>query len=199
MTITYLVGNSLYLNITNHCTNACDFCVRTQSDGHYADNLWLEREPTGADLDTRPLDTYDEIVFCGYGEPTCRFNNMIAVCDYIRSKTKTPIRLNTNGHANMIEWRDVTAELKGRLDTVSVSLNAARASDYNKICHSYYGEAGFRGMLEFAEKAKKYVPRVILSVVRGTIPDSDLELCREIAESRGLELRIREYIHNEDK
>jgi TatD family-associated radical SAM protein len=201
MTITYPVGNSLYLNITNRCTNACEFCVRTQSDGYYADNLWLEREPTVQeicnDLASHNLDGYDEIVFCGYGEPTCRFDDMLAVCDYIRSVTKTPIRLNTNGHADLISGRDTTPELQGRFDTISISLNAASAEEYQRICHSVYGEAAYDAMLTFAANAKKYVPRVILSVVHGTIPDADLDLCREIASSRGLELRIRDYIRKE--
>lgn len=201
MTITYPVGNSLYLNITNRCTNACDFCVRTQSDGFYADNLWLEREPTVAeictDLDARELDNYDELVFCGYGEPTVRFDDMLAVCDHIRAVTKTPIRLNTNGQADLIYGRDTTPELNGRFDTISISLNAANAKDYQRVCHSVYGEAAYDAMLTFAANAKKYVPRVVLSVVRGTIPDSDLDRCREIAKTHGVELRIREYIRKE--
>ena len=202
MTITYTVGNSLYLNITNRCSNACDFCVRTQSDGFYADNLWLEREPTvaeiTADLDARPLEGYDELVFCGYGEPTCRFDDMVAVCDHLRSVTKTEIRLNTNGQASLICGRDVTPELEGRFDTISVSLNAANAREYQSVCHSVYGEAAYEAMLTFAENAKRYVPRVVLSVVRGTIPDADLDRCRKLADSRGVELRIREYIRKEN-
>lgn len=201
MTITYPVGNSLYLNITNRCTNACEFCIRTQDDGFYADNLWLEREPTVAeicaDLDAKALDRYDELVFCGYGEPTCRFSDMLEVCDHLRAVTKTPVRLNTNGQADLIAGRDTTPELAGRLDTVSVSLNAADACEYQKICHSVYGEKAYDAILTFAEHAKKYVPRVILSVVRGTIPDADLDRCRGLAETRGVELRIREYIRKE--
>lgn len=202
MTITYPVGNSLYINITNRCTNACDFCVRTQSDGFYADNLWLEREPTvaeiRADLDKHALDGFDELVFCGYGEPTCRFDDMLAVCGHLRSVTKTPIRLNTNGQADLICGRDTTPELQGRFDTVSVSLNAAGAREYQNVCHSVYGEAAYDALLTFAANAKKYVPRVVLSVVRGTIPDSDLSRCRELAETRGVELRIREYVRKEN-
>ncbi|HHW25306.1 MAG TPA: radical SAM protein [Clostridiales bacterium] len=201
MTITYKVGNSLYINITNRCTNACEFCVRTQSDGYYAPNLWLDREPTVEeicqDLASHDLDVYDEIVFCGYGEPTCRFEEMLAVCDYIRKATKTAIRLNTNGHANLICGRDVTPELAGRFDTISVSLNAANANDYQKICRSVFGEAAYDAMLAFAAGAKKYVPRVVLTVVRGTIPDDDIEECKKIASSHGLELRVRDYIRKE--
>jgi radical SAM protein, TatD family-associated len=202
MTITYPVGNSLYLNITNRCTNACEFCIRAKDDGFYADNLWLEREPTVAeicaDLDSKPLDSYDELVFCGYGEPTCRLDDMLLVCDHLRAVTKTPIRLNTNGQADLIAERDTTPEFSGRFDTVSISLNAATACDYQKICHSVYGEEAYSAMLTFAEHVKKYVPRVILSVVRGTIPDSDLEKCSKLAETRGVELRIREYIRKEN-
>ena len=35
MTITYEVGNSLYLIITKRCSNRCDFCIRQNGDGAY--------------------------------------------------------------------------------------------------------------------------------------------------------------------
>ena len=158
MTITYELGNSLYVNITNRCSNACEFCLRSKHDNvNGEDDLWLEREPT-----------IDEI--------------------------KARIRVNTNGQANLINGRDVTPELRGAIDIVSISLNAPTAEAYQKICHSRYGEGAFAALQEFAKKAKPYVKDVVFSVVDKTMPDSDIEMCRRIAESIGVTFRVREYI-----
>ena len=179
MTIVYVFENTLYLNITNRCTNSCDFCVRTVSDGYYSENsLWLEYEPSLDEiltaLEKYKFDDYKEIVFCGYGEPTCRLNIMLQVCRFIRKKSGIKIRLNTNGHASLIEHHDTAPLFEGLLDTVSVSLNAADAESYQNICHSEFGKSAFYGMLDFAREVKKYVPEVLFSVVRTTIPESDL-------------------------
>ncbi len=199
MTIAYVFENTLYLNITNKCTNACDFCVRTVADGYYSENsLWLEHEPSLDEIlsavSEYRLDDYKEVVFCGYGEPTCRLDVMLQVCRFIRKKSHVKIRLNTNGHASLIGERDVASLFEGLFDTVSVSLNAADAGTYQKICHSKFGEAAFDGMLTFAREVKKYVPEVLFSVVRTTIPDSEIEKCKKIANEYGIRLRIRELV-----
>ena len=199
MTIVYVFENTLYLNITNRCTNSCDFCVRTVSDGYYSENsLWLEYEPSLDEiltaLEKYKFDDYKEIVFCGYGEPTCRLNIMLQVCRFIRKKSGIKIRLNTNGHASLIEHHDTAPLFEGLLDTVSVSLNAADAESYQNICHSEFGKSAFYGMLDFAREVKKYVPEVLFSVVRTTIPESDLEKCKRIADEYGIRLRGRELV-----
>jgi TatD family-associated radical SAM protein len=197
MTITYEVGDGLYVNVTNRCTNACEFCVRQTADGTYGE-LWLDREPTAneilSDILSRDLTKYSELVFCGYGEPTLRLDDILFVCESIRGKSGIKIRINTNGHANLIYGCDVTPKLKGLIDCVSVSLNTADAESYVKVCHPDYGEAAYAGLLDFAAKARRYVPSVMLSIVRGSIPDEDIEKCREIADSVGIPLKIREYI-----
>lgn len=197
MTITYVVGNSLYVNITNRCSNACDFCVRSHGEELYGD-LWLLREPTKeeilADINSRELSTYDELVFCGYGEPTERLSDMLYVCKEVKSKHKIKIRLNTNGHADLINERDTTPEFSGCFDTVSISLNCATAESYQKVCHSRYGEKSFDALILFATNLKKYVPTVVFSVVRGAIPDEDIEICKTIADKAGIPLRIREML-----
>lgn len=199
MTVTYRVERGLYVNITNRCTNNCDFCIRHNGAGAYgSDSLWLEREPTVEEILTAiekegPND-FEEIVFCGYGEPTCRLDDMLEVCRRLRAITATPIRVNTNGHASLIAGEDVAPRFSGCFDTVSISLNEANAEKYQKICHCRYGEAGFDGMLDFAEQVAKYVPTVCLSVVRQFLSEADLVRCREIARERGVTLKIREYI-----
>ena len=138
MTITYELGNSLYVNITNRCSNACEFCVRSKHDnvnGH--DNLWLDREPTieeiKADFEKRDLSKYDAVVFCGYGEPTERFDDMIKIAKYLKAKSGIAIRVNTNGQANLINGRDVTPELEGTLRAPSPIRRFATADTARRL------------------------------------------------------------------
>ena len=188
MTITYETGSGLYVNLTNRCTNNCDFCVRTTEDGYYGD-LWLDREPTADDL-----SKYTEVVFCGYGEPTMRLDVLLAAAKHIKEISDLPTRINTNGLANLYFGRDVTPELEGLIDVVSISLCAASAEEYDSICHSRFGLAAYDGLIEFARLASRYVSKVKMTVVDTTIPPEDIEKCREIARSAGAELRVREFI-----
>lgn len=202
ITYHYLVeeghDNCLYLNITNRCTNRCTFCIRNNKDGVGGGaDLWLEHEPSILEIQqaiqSENLDIFQEIVFCGYGEPMMRFDDVMALCRWIRSNyPRLKIRINTNGHASQIAGRDVTPEMKGLVDVISISLNTSTAREYEKVCQSDYGEAGFDMMLDFAQKATKYVPQVVLSVV-DLLPKDEIEACRKIAQRIGCDFRIREY------
>lgn len=196
MVITYQIGNSLYINITNHCTNRCVFCLRDTPQPEPYCNLFLDREPTveeiADELVSYDLNDFDEIVFCGYGEPTCRLYDMLEVCKRIRMFTKTPIRVNTNGHASMILGEDTPHLFAGLVDCVSISLNAADSETYSKVCRPRFGEDTFAGVVKFAREVARYVPTVVLSVVEGTIPHEDIERCRDIARSVGATFRLRE-------
>ena len=198
MVITYVCDNSLYINITNRCTNSCDFCVRDHGDELYG-NLWLDREPTVSEIidavdKALSEHKYDEIVFCGYGEPTVRLDDIFEVCRHIRKVTNLPIRMNTNGQANLIHGRDVTPEFKGLFDTVGVSLNSPYADEYQKVCHSEFGEAAHAALIDFASKLKNYVPNVLFSIVRGSIPDKDIDEAQKLADKHGVKLRVREML-----
>lgn len=199
MTITYELGNSLYVNITNRCSNACTFCVRNEHDGvNGKDNLWLDREPSvdeiKADFEKRDLKKYDAVVFCGYGEPMMRADAVIEIAKWLKEKyPPIKIRINTNGQANLIYGKDITPKLEGLIDTVSISLNAENAEKYQKLCVSRFGEAAFDGLIEFAQLAKRYVPSIVFSVV--DIMDKDeIDNCRKIAEKCGVAFRVREFI-----
>lgn len=199
MTITYELGNSLYVNITNRCSNACTFCVRNEHDGvNGKDNLWLDREPSvdeiKADFEKRDLKKYDAVVFCGYGEPMMRADAVIEIAKWLKEKyPPIKIRINTNGQANLIYGKDITPKLEGLIDTVSISLNAENAEKYQKLCVSRFGEAAFDGLIEFAQLAKRYVPSIVFSVV--DIMDKDeIDNCRKIAEKCGVVFRVREFI-----
>ena len=197
MTITYTVGPSLYVNTTNRCSNSCDFCVRSHGEALYGD-LWLDREPTKeeilADIEKREPEQFDELVFCGYGEPAERLDDIFWVCDALRKKYRLKIRMNTNGQSDLINGRDTSSEFAGRFDVVSISLNCANAAEYQKVCHSEFGEGSFDALIDFARRVKTYVPRVVMSVVRGSIPDEDIEKCRAITDSIGVTLRVREML-----
>ena len=198
ITITYTVGDSLYVNTTNRCSNSCDFCVRSHGEALYGD-LWLDHEPTKeeilADIERREPEKFPELVFCGYGEPTERQDDIVWVMRELKKKhPNLKIRINTNGQADLINGRDTTPELEGLVDTLSISLNCANAESYQKVCHSEFGEKAFDALIDYARRAKKYVPKVVFSVVRGSIPDSDIDICQKIADDAGVTLRVREML-----
>ena len=198
MTITYPVHNGIYVNVTNRCPCACTFCLRQNGESVYgSDSLWLEREPTVKEvcdsIDTWDLDKYNEVVFCGYGEPTERLYDLLEVAKYIKSKSDIKIRINTNGLADLI-WNDPTVpKLQGLIDTVSISLNATNKEEYLKIVRPKFGIESYEAMLKFTKECTKYVPSVVMTVVDIVVSKEEQEICRKICESVGATLRIRPY------
>ncbi len=198
MTITYKVKNGIYVNMTNRCPCACTFCLRQNGDGVYgSDSLWLDREPSVREvcdsIDGWDLSQYDELVFCGYGEPTERLDDLLKVAKYVKSRHATPIRVNTNGLADLINGRETAPELQGLIDTVSVSLNATNAEDYNRLCRPRFGIGSFDAMLAFTKACVPYVPNVVMTVVDVVTSPAEQEKSRQIAESLGARLRVRPY------
>ena len=198
MTITYPVKKGIYINMTNRCPCACTFCLRQNGDSVYgSDPLWLEREPTieevCADIDKWDLKNYEEIVFCGYGEPSERLDDLLEVAKYIKSKSDIKIRINTNGLSDLIHGEKTAHKLKGLIDTVSISLNATNKEDYLKTVRPKFGIASYEAMLNFTKDCTNYVPNVIMTVVDVVTSPEEQELCRKICESVGATLRIRPY------
>ncbi|MBO5925855.1 MAG: TIGR04100 family radical SAM protein [Clostridia bacterium] len=201
MTITYTGKNSIYINMTNRCPCDCVFCLRHNKDHVFeSDSLWLEREPTVKEIcdsiDTWDLEKYDEIVFCGYGEPTERLDDLLEVATYVKSKGKIKTRINTNGLTDLIYEDKVAHKLKGLIDTVSISLNATNKVDYLKLVRPKFGIDSYDAMLSFAKDCTKYVPEVIMTVVDVVTSKEEQERSREICESIGATLRIRPYEEN---
>ena len=200
MCITYIVEGKLYVNITNRCSNRCDFCIRNNGDGAYgSDSLWLEREPTVEEIKTSifayDLNRFPEIVFCGYGEPTYRLDDMIEVARAVKEICpEMKIRVNTNGQSDLINKRNTAPEFSGAIDTVSISLNTPDPKKYQEICHSVYGEKSFDSLLEFAKNVKNYVQNTQFSVVKQTLTTEEIELCKKISSDLGVNLRLRDYI-----
>lgn len=192
--IAYVIRNSLYLNITNRCTNRCTFCAKFKDFTVKGHQLCLEREPTAAEVIAAIGDpaAYDEVVFCGYGEPLLRLDLVREVAAWLKDRGQT-VRVNTDGQASLVHDRDVLPELAGLVDILSVSLNAPDATSYQRICQSACGEGGYAAILEFLREAPRHIPTVVATAV--TVPGIDIAACRRVAESLGVEFR--ERIFNE--
>ncbi|MGN0370855.1 MAG: TIGR04100 family radical SAM protein [Butyrivibrio sp.] len=198
MTILYKVHNNLYVNLTNKCPCACTFCLRQTRD-HMEDSgvLWLEREPEVSeiidDFKNFNVDDYDEIVFCGFGEPTERIDAVLEVAKYIKKTYNKKTRINTNGLGNLVNGRDITPSLKGLIDTVSISLNTPNKERYYELTRSKFGIESFDAMLDFAREAAKYVPNVVMTTVETTITPEEEAMCQKICDDLGVTYRIRPW------
>ena len=197
-TYVYTLDGNLYINLTNKCSNACDFCVRNERSSYYGNYLWIRNgDPTvekviAAAKGFGDLTRFKEVVFCGFGEPTYKVAEMVALCDYFHEKgLKT--RLNTNGQGNLINKRDIVPELKDKIDFVNISLNASCVEKYQPICRSQFGESGFSGMIEFAKLCRKNEIACRFSIV-DCIGEEEVEACRRLAESVRIPLYVRKYI-----
>jgi len=198
--IAYWLDNSLYLNITNKCSNNCWFCIRNFKRGVGGFHLKLEREPTTAEVKAElevalALRRWGEVVFCGFGEPTARLDVLLEVARWIRERcgSSVPIRVDTNGHGYVLnKGRDVAEELRDAgVSSVSASLNGHDEASYAENCRPEFA-GGFAAVLEFVKKAKKAGLDVEVSAVR--MPEVNLEKVGAVAEALGVHLRIRDYI-----
>ena len=196
MNIAYQYQGQLYVNLTNRCTNRCKFCIRHTPSGVDGIDLWLSCEPdyeeVVAALEAADYKADDEIIFCGYGEPLMRADVCLAAARFIKETSCAKIRINTNGHGNIYNGRDITKDMEGLVDVLSISLNAPDAPVYEDLCQCDYGEDGFYAMLDFAKAAKAHVPEVVLSVV-DVIKPEEIVACRKIAEDLGVGFRARVY------
>ncbi|MGB3111386.1 MAG: TatD family hydrolase, partial [Candidatus Omnitrophota bacterium] len=152
----YAIRNSLYLNITNRCTNGCTFCTRYISNFVKGHNLKLEKEPSVEEIIAAMGDIsgYDEVTFCGFGEPTLRLGAVKKIASYVKEKG-VKVRMVTNGEGSLIARRPIISELAGLIDDVSVSLNAPDAAAYDRLCRSVFGENAYDAILEFIQGCRK--------------------------------------------
>jgi TatD DNase family protein len=190
--IAYKIRNSLYLNITNRCSNRCSFCAKFDDFTVKGHNLLLDGEPSFEEIINAigQPGKIDEVVFCGYGEPLIRLELVKMVAAELKGRGYT-IRINTDGQANLVHGRNILPELIGLVDSISVSLNAPDAESYGQICNTPFGAAGFEAVCCFIQEAQRHIPLVVASAV--TIPGIDIAACRRLAESLGADFRAREY------
>ncbi len=195
MTVAYELGENLYLNLTNRCNNNCQFCVRNFKDGVADYNLWLEEEPSIKtvikELKSFNLDSYQEIIFCGYGEPLIRFKAVIEIAKYIKNNSRTLIRVNTNGQANLIHQKNILPFLSEVIDKISISLNASNAQMYKEICQPVAGQEAFQAVISFIKEARKYISEVVASVVN--YPGVNVSQCQNIAQELEVDFKLRNF------
>ena len=195
----YWIDNKLYLNITNQCSNSCFFCLKRYKRGVSGFNLKLSEEPsiaqiTGELSEVLNMRSWDEAIFCGFGEPTERLDVLLEVTRWIKQHYGRPlkIRVNTNGHGYVLNrGRDVAAELKAAgVDKVSVSLNSGDRETYMEICKPTFTGA-FEAVIDFVQKAKSTL-EVEVTVVR--MPEVDIAKAQAVSDQLGVKFRIRDYI-----
>jgi TatD family-associated radical SAM protein len=194
-----LTGKNIYVNMTNRCPCNCVFCLRQTKKMMEGNSLWLKEGEPSVDQVMDLFAPYDlsvinELIFCGYGEPLERVADVCEVID--RLKLKYPnlkVRVNTNGLANLVHGRDITPELAGRFDTVSISLNAPDAEEFLALTRSKFGIGSFEALQEFAVLAKRHVPNVVMTVVEKVMSEDKIELCRKLCNDLGVTLRVRPF------
>lgn len=193
--ILYAYKDNIYVNLTNKCPGNCVFCVRNKKNGVGGADLVLERDPTIEELE-EAVDAFDftgcsELVFCGYGEPTCAVDNLVALAKNFRKNHNQKIRVNTNGLGRLYHGRDILPELCESVDAFSVSLNAPNAEKYNELVRPPYINT-FDAVLDFAKDAKAAGKEVVFSVVT-ILSEEEIEQCRKLSDELDIPLRVRTY------
>lgn len=194
-----IANKNIYVNLTNKCPCSCVFCLRNTKKQCEDNNLWLtDGEPSVEDVLSAfakyDLSATPEVVFCGFGEPLERLYDICKIIDSLKSQySHLKFRVNTNGLANLIYGKDITPELNGRFDTVSISLNAPDAEEYLAITKSRFGIGSYDALKEFAMLSHKYVPSVVLTVVDKVMSPEKIEICRNICKELGVSLRVRPF------
>ena len=199
--ILYVYKTSIYANLTNKCPCRCTFCIRNTSDSvGNADTLWHKTDPSIEEIkkavDDFDFTGFDELVFCGYGEPTERLDDLLAVAARVKTAhPDLPVRLNTNGLSDLIAGRPTAARFKGLVDVVSVSLNAATAEEYAALCHPKFGLSAYPAILAFTREIRAYVPTVMMTVVAtADFTDAKRAACEAVCAAIGVPLRVRAYL-----
>ncbi len=197
MSIVYRYGRNLYINMTNRCPCSCVFCVRDSTPRlGDADSLWLKQEPTPeeivCELKKYDMQTIGQIVFCGYGEPTERLDDLILTAKMIHSEFTKTVRLDTNGLGNLINGRDIVPDLANVIDSISISLNAPDAETYKKITRcDFDATEAYASLNDFILECKERIGSVTLSIVGGYLSDEEEKKCADIARSLGVRFKIR--------
>lgn len=198
--LVYELDKKIYINLTNRCTNECIFCLRQDKDDVCGQELWLDSEDfTSEDVieQLKKFNLSSEVIFCGYGEPMLKFEVLRQVAKYIKETyPEIKIRVNTNGHANFIYKKNVVPELVGLVDEFSVSLNASNAEEYDELSQPKF-ENAYEEVKKFIKCSADAGIETVASIVDGYKGRRlDVDKCREIAESLGAKLRVREWIVN---
>jgi TatD DNase family protein len=191
--IAYQIRDSLYLNITNRCTNSCIFCAKFSNFVVKGHELHLDHEPSVAEIKQVIGDPtrYAEIVFCGYGEPLLRLDIVKEISRWLKNQGVT-VRINSDGQANLVHGHNILPELAGLIDAISISLNAPNSENYHHLCRSTFGaQKSYQAVKEFLQQAGQYIPDVTATAV--SYPGIDIAACEQVARELGVKFRAREY------
>lgn len=200
--IVYTYKNNIYLNITNRCTSVCNYCIKYKWNWLFRGyNLRLTREPSLKEilqainnlLKQKSSKKYKEIVFCGYGEPLVRLNIVKKLAKYLKQK-EFIVRINTNGHGNLINKRNICPELKGLVDRISISLNGSNPSEYYKFNKPKFGLKTFNSIIKFIKESKKYIKDITITLV--ALPELNLTNCKKLANNLKIKYKVRPYLNN---
>lgn len=188
---------NIYVNLTNSCPCSCTFCLRNTKEMAESNSLWLDTEPTVEEIigefEKYDLAQFNEVIFCGFGEPLTRLDDLLEVAKYLKNRNRnTSIRINTNGLANLIHKKEIAPLLKGLINTVSISLNASNAEEYFRLTRNKFGIESYDAMLKFAVSCKEYVPNVVMTVV-DCIGKEEIEACQVVCDTIGVPLRVRPF------
>ena len=198
MVILYEVHNGLYVNMTNKCPCRCTFCLRQEKDEmNGSGSLWLEREPSvdevKAEFAKFDMSKYEEVVFCGFGEPSERLYDVLELAEFVKKNYNLPTRINTNGLSDLIWNKNTAPDYEGKIDVVSISLNTPNKIRYYELTRNKFGIEAFDAMLKFAENVKKYVKKTVLTTVSTTLTAEEEKECAEICKKLGVTYRIRPF------
>ena len=188
---------NIYVNLTNQCPCSCTFCLRNTKEMAQSNSLWLDREPTIQEVigefEKYDLSKFDEIIFCGFGEPLTRLDDLLEVAKYLKDRSNsTPIRVNTNGLADLMHKKKIAPLLKDLINTVSISLNASNAEEYFRLTRNKFGIESYDAMLKFAVSCKEYVQNVVMTVV-DCIGQEEIDACQDVCDTVGVPLRVRPF------
>lgn len=191
------VHKNIYVNLTNNCPCSCTFCLRNTKEMAESNSLWLHREPTVEEVigefEKYDLNQFNEIIFCGFGEPLTRLNDLLQVAKYLKDRRNNlPIRVNTNGLADLVHKKEIAPFLKDLIDTVSISLNASNAEEYFRLTRNKFGIESYDDMLKFAVSCKEYIPNVVMTVV-DCIGQEEIDACQAVCDTIGVPLRVRPF------
>ncbi len=197
--IIYTYKDSVYANITNKCNCRCTFCIRFVKDGvGDAETLWHQVNPSKEEvldaIKNFDFTGYKELVFCGYGEPTCQLDILLEAADYAKKEKGLKTRLNTNGQGTAENGHDIVPELAKVIDSVSVSLNAPSKKEYEDVTRPLL-DNGFDNMLTFTKRCREVIGDVRWSIV-DVLPEEEKDRCIALSEEHDIPLRIRKFSSN---
>lgn len=196
--IVYTLEGGVYLNITNKCPCNCAFCIRSKGDAvGTAKDLWFDKEPNFDEI-KEAIDDFDfsnvkEAVFCGYGEPTNAYDNLIKTAHYLKQiNPDIKLRINTNGLSDLINNRPTAKEICSAIDIISVSLNDSDSQKYDKITRNIFPGKAYDALLKFTRECVECGNEVHMTVV-DVISKEDIEKCRKICENTGAKFICRSF------